>query len=224
MCGVIGVSLREVGLPDLSLIREVFKQTMIRGKHATGLTYLKGGELHTIKSGVPVDVFFENFDLSECINEDGGIYLIGHIRYSTSDLRYNQPFDNGNISIVHNGVISQEEPSTWKYKTETANDSELILHSLASGVHPLADFHPASMAVCTLSVDKEITAFRNESRPLYLSKLKKGVIFTSTRDIAKRSGLKVETEKLDMYSVYRYNNELFQDNKFVGIYDVEDMQ
>lgn len=228
MCGVIGVSLANVDESDLALVCRIFEESMIRGKHATGLTYLSNNRLTTRKSGVPVSEFFEKFDLSDCINEDGNLYLIGHIRYSTSDLRYNQPFANEEYSIVHNGVISQEDPSTWMFETQTANDSELVLHSLAVGRHPLNDFHPASMAVCTLSVDKELTGFRNEARPLYLTKVDKGVIFTSTKDIAHRAGLaKIgTTEKAKMYTIYRYkDNILTLDDTYEGMYpDVEDLQ
>ena len=131
MCGVIGVwlersSVSRGSLEDIQLVDSIFRQSMIRGRHATGVSYIKNGELHTIKAGIPCDQFLEEHPISSMVNEDGGIYLIGHIRYSTSDLRYNQPFSNGNQSIVHNGVISQEDMSQWKYATETANDLSLI--------------------------------------------------------------------------------------------------
>jgi glutamine phosphoribosylpyrophosphate amidotransferase len=228
MCGVIGVSLGAVTDEDLDLVRRVFKESVIRGKHATGLTYLSNGRLTTRKSGQPVEEFFKNYDLEQCVNEDGGLYLIGHIRYSTSDLRYHQPFANDEFGIVHNGVISQESQDEWMFETQTANDSELVLHSLAVGRHPLHDFHPASMAVCTVGVDKEITGFRNEARPLWLTKLDKGVIFTSTRDIAERAGLaKIgTTEKAKMYTIYRYKDGMLTlDDTYDGIYpDIEDLQ
>lgn len=228
MCGVIGVSLGKVTDEDLDLVRRVFKESVIRGKHATGLTYLSEGRLTTRKSGVPVEEFFNKFDLEQCVNEDGGLYLLGHIRYSTSDLRHHQPFTNEEISIVHNGVISQEPKEQWIYDTQTSNDSELVLHSLAVGKHPLDTFHPASMAVCTVSADKELTGFRNEARPLWLTKLEKGVIFTSTRDIAERAGLaKIgTTEKAKMYTIYRYKDGMLElDDTYDGIYpDIEDLQ
>ena len=56
--------------------------------------------------------------------------MIGHCRYSTSDLQYNQPIYNDDYSIAHNGVVSQEMPERWKelygYDCKTKNDSELI--------------------------------------------------------------------------------------------------
>jgi glutamine phosphoribosylpyrophosphate amidotransferase len=205
MCGVIGVWLEDVIQDDLDLVRRVFDETMIRGKHATGLSYVKGGKVHTIKESVPVTWFFNNKDnkkdLKDYVNEDGNLYLIGHIRYSTSDLRYNQPFSDDGLSIAHNGVISQEDPSTWKYKCETANDSEMIFHSMKAGMDPLTDFDPASMAVVALNSNKELMGFRNNERPLYFSPRTNGVIFTSTADIAKRAGLTI-SKKCHMFTRY----------------------
>jgi len=81
MCGVIGVSLKDVSAEDLSLVREVFQQTMVRGKHATGVSYVKNGKVHTDKEGIPVTEFFKTRKVEDWVNEDGGLYLIGHIRY-----------------------------------------------------------------------------------------------------------------------------------------------
>ena len=220
MCGVIGVSLR---VADIDLIRSVLTESMIRGKHATGVSYVKNGVIHTVKHGVPVDRFLQKFDLNEMINEDGGVYMIGHIRYSTSDIRYNQPFQGDGISIVHNGVISQDSADTWKYSTNTSNDSELVLKSIEAGNDPLTDFRPASMAVCTISDDKTLTCFRNEARPLWFNDLEGGVVFTSTKDISLRSGLSNPT-KCDMYKKYTYSANKLVDKMVDISYNVSDLQ
>lgn len=198
MCGVIGIHSKKA---NVALIEEIFRQSMVRGKHATGVSWLRDGTIYTIKEGIPAEEFIEKHDFNQFVNEDGGVYLIGHIRYSTSDIRFNQPFSDGEISIAHNGVISQEPVEQWKYKTETSNDSEMILRSFQEGQHPLVDFPISSMAVCVLREDKTITGFRNEARPLWLSQDADGVYFTSTKDIAVRSGLN-ESEKCSMYTSY----------------------
>jgi asparagine synthetase B (glutamine-hydrolysing) len=113
--------------------------------------------------------------------------------------------ESDTLSIVHNGVISQEPQERWKelfdLETKTANDSELILRQMEKVLHPLEKFHPASMAVCTIDSNKLITAFRNEERPLYYYSDSRMTIFASTADILKRSGL-TEIEKTDMYRLY----------------------
>ena len=143
MCGVIGVYLTDVVEEDINLVDRIFRQTMIRGKHATGVTYVSQDGLKTIKEPVPVTEFLKNHSIKDFVVNDA-LKLIGHIRYSTSDLRYNQPFQGEGVSIAHNGVISQD-PDVWEYKTETMNDSELILRcnqnsivfnvSFSKGIH-----------------------------------------------------------------------------------------
>lgn len=209
MCGVLGITIREYKGKDYDLVRSLFQQSMIRGKHATGVSYVRDNQIHTISEPVSSEEFIKKHHPADWVNEDGNLYCIGHIRYSTSDLRYNQPFFNDDISVVHNGVITQEPKETWRnlygYLTETANDSELILHALSDNKNPLLYFNPSSMSVCTLYSDKTLRAFRNESRPLYIYSDERMVIFTSTENIAKRSGVN-NSQKAKMYRVYSVNN------------------
>lgn len=207
MCGVIGVKITDTDGLDKLLIRTLFQQTMIRGKHATGVTYVRDGKLHTVKEGIPADEFVDKHDVSDWVDTDNSITLIGHIRYSTSDLRYNQPFANDDISIVHNGVISQEPVEDWQYETETANDSEMILRAWEKGDHPLRTFPETSMAVCAVKADKTLLGMRNHERPLWYTKIDKGIVFTSTKDIAIRSGLN-NPQKCEMFVQYHYHKNL----------------
>lgn len=232
MCGVLGIALSNFEKKDCDLVRNLFLQSMIRGKHATGVSYVADGKVHTIKEPVPADKFISNKKIEDWVNEDGNLYCIGHVRYSTSDLRYNQPIATDDLSIVHNGVISQEPPETWEeiygYKTETRNDSELILKSIEAGFNPLYEFHPASMAVCKIDSDKVISAFRNEERPLYRAYLEgKGYVFASTQDILVRSGVNSKIDKFSMYEIFTIapHNDFFKVDKMkFNINGVEDLQ
>jgi glutamine phosphoribosylpyrophosphate amidotransferase len=185
MCGIVGAILIEPSKEDLSMVGRVFFESRIRGKHATGIAYVKNNQVVIDKRPVPADQF--PFDFESYLNEDGNLYLIGHCRYSTSDLEYNQPIGNDTKAIVHNGVITQELPENWKsiygYDTVTKNDSELVLHS----EDPLNEFSHMSMGVCELSIDKTLKIYRNGKRPLYLTNLENGCIITSTADIAIRA-------------------------------------
>jgi glutamine phosphoribosylpyrophosphate amidotransferase len=227
MCGVLGISIKKPREQEFELVRRLFVQSMIRGKHATGVSYVKGGKVHTIKEPVNACTFINNQDIPSWVNEDGNLYCIGHVRYSTSDLAYNQPMASEELSIVHNGVISQENPGQWKktfgYDVITKNDSELILRCLETGEIPLHKFRPASMSVCTLDKDKVITAFRNEARPLHYSYGENGIIFASTKDILKRSGLTIQVAA-PMYEVFIVENfKLISYNKY-EFPMVEDLQ
>ena len=233
MCGVLGIVMADFTERDYGLIRSLFQQSMIRGKHATGVSYVKNKKVHTIKEPVPADEFIRKQNLETWRNEDGNLYCIGHIRYSTSDLRYNQPFATDKVGIVHNGVISQEPPSTWAqkygYVTETANDSELVLRAYENNDDPLQVFHPASMAVCVIHSDKRLTAFRNHERPLYYYHDDRATIFASTQDILARSNVPFAI-KTDMYRIYNVNNfglehfAVAQSDWLKETFNVEDLQ
>lgn len=194
MCGVIGASFKFATEEDAELVERVILQSKIRGLHATGITYLKNGELHTVKGSVPADEFLRTNPIVDMIDRSYSdchkLILIAHTRYSTSDLRYNQPFSNGKTAIVHNGVVSQEPMHKWKYETATANDSELILRSIEYKQHPLEDFPDASMAVVQLDRDGTLRGYRNGSRPLwYASARPSSLLFASTKDILVRAGI-----------------------------------
>jgi glutamine phosphoribosylpyrophosphate amidotransferase len=198
MCSVIGAIIKEPRAEDLLMLQRVFLESKIRGMHATGISYVKNGQIITDKRPVPADQFPFNFE--SYINEDGNLYLVGHCRYSTSDLEYNQPIANDNLSVVHNGVITQELPEKWKelygYDCETKNDTELILHTAEDCISPLLRWKDSSLAVCELHVDKVLRVYRNGKRPLYLTNISNGCIITSTADVINRAevpGLPINT-------------------------------
>ena len=201
MCAVIGAVLKSPTSEQLELVRNVFLESRIRGMHATGLSYVNNGKVVTLKEAVPASVFSPLSNMEQLLNEDGNLYLIGHCRYSTSDLNYNQPMQiNDKVSIVHNGVISQELPENWEelygYKTETKNDSELINHTLEAGLNPMNEWEDSSMAVIELHSDGLLVWYRNGKRPLYKTTLDNGYIITSTKDIAKRAGITIQPSRV----------------------------
>ncbi len=189
MCSVIGIKLKN---PNLDLVREIFLQSRIRGMHATGITYYKNKKLHTIKDPIPADKFINKYDFSEFVDNDQ-LRLIGHCRYSTSDLEYNQPMTSKNFSIVHNGVVTQELPENWNtlydVSCETKNDSELLVHTLENGEDPLEKWKNSSISMVSIDSSGNIMYTRNGKRPLWVWKSKKDFIVTSTRNIAIRAGL-----------------------------------
>jgi glutamine phosphoribosylpyrophosphate amidotransferase len=193
MCAVIGLILLEPTKQDFAMVRRVFHESKIRGMHATGISFLPkwSDKVETIKEPLPADQFVDkhlhNDNLADMVAEDGNLYMIGHCRYSTSDLEFNQPMFYNEKSIVHNGVITQELPENWKelygYDCITKNDSELVLHSS----DPLREFSHMSMGVVELHKDRKLRFYRNGKRPLYLSSIPNGCIITSTADIANRA-------------------------------------
>ena len=193
MCAVIGAILLEPTKQDFAMLRRVFHESKIRGMHATGISFLPKWStgIETIKEPLPADQFVDKHlhddNLNDMVADDGNLYIIGHCRYSTSDLEFNQPMESVNKSIVHNGVITQELPENWKeiygYDCITKNDSELVAHS----DDPLREFSHMSMGVVELYAERKIRFYRNGKRPIYLSSIPNGCIITSTADIANRA-------------------------------------
>lgn len=190
MCSVVGAVIKNFNEGHADLLKSVFLESRIRGMHATGISYVKNYTIHTEKLPVPADQF--PFRFMDYVNEDGNLYLVGHCRYSTSDLEYNQPINNDTISVVHNGVITQELYEDWEmlygYTCEGKNDTELLLRSL-DDYSPLEHWKQSSLAVCELYFCKKIRFYRNGKRPIYFTLIDGGTIITSTEDIASRAGL-----------------------------------
>lgn len=189
MCAVIGAIIKDPSWEDLETLEKVFLESSIRGLHATGISCVKNNTIVTKILPVPALEFFSKVELCDFINEDGNLYLIGHCRYSTSDIEYNQPIFNETKSIVHNGVITQEPPECWNQlfsiNCDGKNDSELLLHTK----DPLTTWKDSSLSVCELYSDKVLKFYSNDKRPLWFTKTEKSVIVVSTLDIGKRSGL-----------------------------------
>jgi len=222
MCSVIGAIIKEPRAEDFLMLHRVFLESKIRGMHATGIAYVKNNEIVIDKRPVPADEFPFNFP--SYVNEDGNLYLIGHCRYSTSDLEFNQPIGNQDQAVVHNGVITQELPENWKelygYTCTTKNDSELVLHSDS----PLEEFPDMSMGVCELTSDKKLLVYRNGKRPLYLTSISNGCIITSTADIPKRAEVPGFPINILMNHYFTFDERLAMTIEKVNIEDAVDLQ
>jgi len=212
MCGVIGVFLRHVTDHDIEIVTKVILESRIRGMHATGVSYYKNGKIYTKRETGSAKLFLEKHQVKKFL--DGNqLTMIAHCRYSTSDLEFNQPIYNKQLSIVHNGVISQELPENWErlygHKTKTKNDTELLLYSK----NVFVDWKDASISAVELTEDKTLRYYRNGKRPLYHSKLKNGLIVTSTSDIMKRVDPSIKSERIEpgIYNIVR-DNPLHENN------------
>ena len=210
MCAIIGCVINSPAKSDFDLLKRIFLESQIRGKHATGMSWLKNGEILTIKEPIPAEEFVVRHlnKLEEFADVSGILRLSGHARYSTSDLRDNQPISNKKVSVVHNGVITQELPENWEklygYSCETRNDTELLVHTIEEEISPLLRWKNSSLAVCELHADGRIRFYRNGKRPVYYSFVDNGIIVTSTIDIARRAGL-TNTKELDMNVYAEYD-------------------
>ncbi len=193
MCAIVGCYLESPTQTQVEMLKRFFIESQIRGKHATGYSVLQNNRIFTQVAPLPAEDFVQGH-FAEIQPGDYTLQLVGHCRYSTSDLRYNQPlhiFDD--LAIAHNGVVTQEPAGTWHrfgYELSTTNDSELIYQARHAGNEPLIEFPEASMAVAELSLSDGFRFYRNGKRPLYYARVTNGVFVCSTADIARRAGFK----------------------------------
>ena len=202
MCAIIGLVSRQI---DVKLIKNLFYESSIRGLHATGLSYVQDGKVHTIKEPVPAREFKALDHIEDFVNEDGSLYMVGHCRYSTSDLRFNQPISDASLSLVHNGVISQELPENWEslygIKTKTQNDTELLFHRHEN---VFEDWQDSSISAIELRNDKSLRFYRNGRRPLFITEHPGNITITSTRDIVARVYGKASVQKTTPGTYYKF--------------------
>lgn len=204
MCAIFGMSLHHGTFDeeDFVYLKNLILQSKIRGLHATGLAWISNGKVQIDRRPIPGDEFVNQFDFNQL---KGTNLVIGHCRYSTSDLSYNQPIGNEEAATVHNGVISQAELEDWPKlgDYETRNDSE-ILHKILLMKEP--DWNvlgKGSAAFLHLKADGSFMAMRNGSRPMWLGKFVEITVFASTQDILKRTFTDgVFTEEASLGTIY----------------------
>ena len=229
MCAIIGAYLRNPTASDLETVKRVFLESRIRGMHATGISWVANGSVNTIKEPIPANKFIDKYmgDMTEYLN-DGRLIMIGHCRYSTSDLQYNQPIANQSVSVVHNGVVTQEPPSNWEtlynYKCSTRNDTELLLHTIEEDKCVLGKWAQSSLSVIELHEDQEMVFYRNGKRPMWLTSLDNGCIITSTKNVPVRAGVGGETSQIPMNVYNRLGPDLTHKLEKVDIDDAVDYQ
>lgn len=209
MCAVVGAYSKDK--VNLELFQRVMLQSMIRGKHASGIAWNDNGKL-------AYRVISESANFLEFKNIKTNM-IIGHARYSTSDLNFNQPITSDKIAIVHNGVISQENPDTWKaiygYDFKTRNDSEIILRSYENKKHPLQLNGSIATIILDMTNKPTILFFRNEQRPLYYS-TDKDIYIASTKNILERSGFEhiLKTDSCVEYKIDgKFSTNLIRQSK-----------
>jgi glutamine phosphoribosylpyrophosphate amidotransferase len=187
MCGLIAVVNKENGKFPVDLLTSLLLEAHIRGQHATGMSYIVGNELRHHIEPRDAKSFHIPFDVY-----DAKAAMI-HTRYSTSDLQWNQPNFNESTSIIHNGVVTQADPLEWEgifgVRCKTKNDSEILLHLMNQGKHPLELVNTSQACIFMDSIRQELSFWRNEQRPLYYVNNDDFLVVASTKDIIYRAGI-----------------------------------
>lgn len=204
MCGIVGYKLLsrnpEAAANTLKLFERLLCESQIRGKHASGVSWIDDGKVMGYKQPIPAVQLVKSEFWQGCFPIP--TEMIGHTRYSTSGDWHknanNQPLNNRKMALVHNGLVSMgtkgEFEAQYNVKTATENDSEIILRKtleggIAHAITECAKIHMPIFACGFLQADGRLAVVRDHLRPLWLWLHKDWCAagFASTRDIVERS-------------------------------------
>jgi glucosamine--fructose-6-phosphate aminotransferase (isomerizing) len=124
MCGIFGYISNNTSCEKVlakKILENLYKLSETRGKEASGLMISNKKEIHVIKDSIPASELIKKKiykqTLHNFLKSNDEICAIGHSRLVTNgvaeDNNNNQPFFFSGISVVHNGIITNED-SLWK--------------------------------------------------------------------------------------------------------------
>lgn len=201
MCSIIAVS----GNWEEEILKQIMKNSRIRGLHSFGYSFVEKNKIKNSKF-IDYDQFIESL-IQKKPNK-----FIAHFRYSTSGdwkvIENNQPIFLDDFCLAFNGVIDMSSKSEMEKKfnveMKTENDGEIAILKYKEGKDSFLNFinqNKRTFAGVFLNNKNEITAIKNNLRPLSISKYNNATYIASTSDILLRSGLN-NNEKLKSNTYY----------------------
>jgi hypothetical protein len=184
MCGIFGqVSSKKVNKGKLETL---VKHAQQRGVDSSGIIYDDGNAYKVQRADYKIEKLLKKVKPFE------SKIILGHSRLITNGLSDNQPVVRGNIAVIHNGIIVNEEEAWGKIesKRELKIDSELIVaiaqEHLKEG--KLSDLPKKIFSICrgviacALFVPdrKKIVLFSNNGS-LYVGKSDDSLFFASEK-------------------------------------------
>lgn len=204
MCGICGYITTRPNTAKIakSMIANLLVASEVRGSDASGIAFVKNNKIVCVKDGVKASIFTKSKKFIEIIEKNNPEIMIAHTRQQTqgthTDNKNNHPLVDGNIAIVHNGIISNDREvfTTFKLKRDGFVDSEAIVKLIAyykkdklttrEAIQSAIKNIQGSLAVAIINAnnDRELHLIR-DTNPISLAYHKPtGIIyFASTDDI-----------------------------------------
>ena len=210
MCGIIGYKWDGAN-PTLTkaFVEALLVRSQMRGCHATGIAWAENGKLQSLKRPLQAQAFIYTKQWNDLMVNPPRAAIL-HTRYSTSgdwqNNSNNQPLIDGDLAIVHNGLVSMatkgEFEQAYHVRCETENDSEIILRkiqikrlgydfqdAIADAMDDIDAVAPPIFSVGLLRADGHLLSFNDKVRPLFRFKVPDFGLsgFCSTEDIFQRA-------------------------------------
>ena len=121
MCGIFGVVAHSN--INKQKLKKLVTHSKQRGKDSSGIVFLDKDVFNIFKADYEVEKLFNNISIPNTN------VVLGHSRLITNGQNDNQPVIRGNICVIHNGIIVNEDDAWSKLESrkELKVDSELIV-------------------------------------------------------------------------------------------------
>lgn len=156
---------------------------------------LQGNPMATKTHSLPI--VLRTRDQFGKVNFDAPKSFIGHGRYSTNDvaLQNTHPFYNGDVALIHNGVVRDPDGIIPATDLKTTNDTEIILRCWEKGGMPMVESTVTGYYALAL-LDKAglLHIVRDDTAPLFIaySRTVDSYIFATTEDIIRSVSKKMQ--------------------------------
>ena len=230
MCGIFGFAKTSNRQSDrqLDILKDVFTEltdeSSIRGTDSTGFSIINPRYRETYKtlkdSSSLVDSKLWDSEILSRINRETTI-VMGHVRlatHGTVKVSNAHPFDVGNVTGVHNGIIHNYNKVAKRLgKTTPEVDSQVIFQSLNNREMSKAfeDIDGDFAITWVKDSNNKVHLARESGRPMVIAYWKKArvLLWASTREILldamTRAGLVLPISTVPTDYVFTYDTDKF---------------
>lgn len=206
MCGIVLTGCNfTLSANEMSIFEKLVMFDTIRGSHSTGV--MAGYKFYTpqseeyvivgkeavdgfafVNSKTWADVSTQKYRASATATVDSSRnphFLVGHNRYATMGAKTTEnahPFTQGNITLVHNGTLSNQSllPDYKDFEVDSNN----ICHSINKiGIEEtIQKLNGAFTLIWHDAEKKTVNIIRNEERPFHLARTSTGTWFGASEE------------------------------------------
>jgi len=184
MCGISAVLTKNdptVIARNMRIARALLVENETRGNQSTGLGFLRGKKIETIKDTEKASLYIVKH--RKKINRIHSNIILGHTRYGTTGantVENAHPFTTENIMLVHNGVISNHKEMADRLGLKDYNvDSEIFVPIFERGQWKMLAEVQGSASLLVFDKRSKILYTYRHSNPLEMTRDSDGIYFSS---------------------------------------------